>query len=196
VVDRSGAKATVAIGFGVMAVGLLLGATTSLGDGFGLAATWMAIFGAGLGFTLPTTMNAAIGAISAERAGMGSGLLMSLRMVGGAIGVAILGSVVNSAYRGALDLGGLPPDAAAAIRDGVSTGVRVAQTLGSQTLVDSVQRAFVHGMDVMLVTCSGIAVLGLVLGVIFLPNRPDSDGSGGQVTADSGESEHDVVRAS
>jgi MFS transporter, DHA2 family, multidrug resistance protein len=200
VVARSGAKATVGIGFAVMSLALLLGATTSLRDGFGLAATWMSIFGVGIGFTLPTTMNAAMGAIQGDRAGMGAGLLMSLRMVGGAIGVAVLGSVINSAYRGALDVGGLAPAAAGAVQDGVSSGVRVAQSLGSPDLLDSIQRAFVHGMDVMLATCSGIALVGLVLGVIFLPNRAGfedtSDKAGGQLSPDSAESEHDVVRAS
>jgi MFS transporter, DHA2 family, multidrug resistance protein len=199
VVARSGAKATVGIGFAVMSLALVLGATTSLGDGFGLAATWMSIFGIGIGFTLPTTVNAAMGAIAADRAGMGAGLLMSLRMVGGAIGVAVLGAVINSAYRGALDLGTLPPAAADAVRDGVSSGARVAQSLGSPALLHSVQSAFVHGMDVMLATGSGIAVVGLILGVIFLPNRADSAetlvDTGGQPTPDSGESEHDVVRA-
>jgi DHA2 family multidrug resistance protein-like MFS transporter len=193
VVSRSGAKATVGIGFAVMASGLLLGSTTSLGDGFGRAAIWMTIFGLGLGFTLPTAMDAAIAAIPPDRAGMGSGLLMSLRMVGGAIGVAILGSVVNSAYRGAVDVGGLPPEAANAVRDGVATGVRAARELHSSALLESVQSAFVHGMDMMLLTCSAIAVLGLLIGVFFLPNRPGSGDAAGQVSADSGESEHDVV---
>jgi DHA2 family multidrug resistance protein-like MFS transporter len=173
VVARSGAKATVAIGFIVMTAGLLLGATTSLGDGFGLAAAWMAIFGVGMGFTLPTSMGAAIAALPADRAGMASGMLMSLRMAGGAIGVAILGSVINSAYRDALDVGSLPPAAADTARKGVSAAVRVADSLGSPSLLHSAQSAFVHGMDIMLLTGAGIAVLGVGLGLAFLPNRPD-----------------------
>jgi EmrB/QacA subfamily drug resistance transporter len=192
VVARWGAKATVGAGFALMAIGLLIGSTTSVGDGFALAATWMSIFGVGVGFTLPTAMDAALGGIPAGRSGMGSGLLMSLRMAGGAIGVAVLGAVVNSAYRGALDVAALPADAAAEVRDGASTGVVVARSLGSAPLLDSVQRAFVHGMDVMLVTCSGIAVLGMVLGVAFLPNRATH---AGQQAPDSGESEHDLAAA-
>ncbi|HST84909.1 MAG TPA: DHA2 family efflux MFS transporter permease subunit [Kineosporiaceae bacterium] len=195
VVARSGAKLTVGIGFAAMAGGLLLGSTTSIGDGFGLAATWMAIIGIGMGFTLPTAMDAAIGAIPADRSGMGSGLMMSLRMVGGSIGVALLGSLVNSGYRGALDLDGLPPEAAAAVRDGAATGVRAAAQLGSEELLDSVRAAFVHGLDVMLIGATGVALLGLVLGVLFLPNRSGLPHQIGQPAQSSGESEHDVVRS-
>ena len=195
IVARSGAKLAVGAGFALMAGGLLLGSTTSMGDGFGLAATWMAIMGTGMGFAMPTAMAAAIGAIPEERSGMGSGLMMSLRMVGGAVGVAVLGSVVNSSYRGALDVEGLPPAAADEVRDGAATGVQVAQHLGAPDLLHSVQAAFVHGYDVMLLSCSGIALLGLVLGVLFLPNRPEADeASVGPAAGSSGESEHDVVR--
>jgi EmrB/QacA subfamily drug resistance transporter len=195
VVARSGAKLTVAIGFVLLAAGLLLGSTTSLGDGFGLAATWMAIMGLGMGFTLPTAMDAAIGAIPTERSGMASGMMMSLRMVGGAIGVALLGSLVNSGYRSALDVEGLPPSAAEAVRDGAATGVQVAQQIGAPELLHSVQSAFVHGMDVMLISAAGLAVLGLVLGVAFLPNRPHPPASLGPAAQSGGESEHDVVRS-
>jgi DHA2 family multidrug resistance protein-like MFS transporter len=195
VVARSGAKAAVGSGFAMIAAGLALGATTSFGDGFGFAAIWMSIFGIGLGLTLPTSMDAAIGAIPADRAGLGSGLLMSLRMAASAIGVAVLGSVVNSGYRGKLDVHTLSPDAAAAVRDGVSTGTRTARSLGSPELLESVQRAFIHGMDVMLFTGVGIAILGLVLGVLFLPDR-SSHGLVDAETSDSGESGHDVVRTS
>jgi hypothetical protein len=93
-----------------------------------------------------------------------------------------------------------PPATADAVRDGASTGVQVAQQLGSPELLDSVRSAFVHGLDVMLVSASGIALVGLVLGVLFLPNRPDRPDEVeradqvGQPTGSDGESEHDVVR--
>jgi DHA2 family multidrug resistance protein-like MFS transporter len=196
VVARSGAKLTVGIGFVVMAAGLLLGSTTSLSSGYGLAASWMTIIGLGMGFTMPTAMSAAFAAIPADRSGMGSGLMMSLRMVGGAIGVALLGSLVNAGYRGQVEVAGLPPAAAEAVRDGAATGLGVAERLGSPELLTSVQAAFVHGLDLMLVAAAGIALLGLVLGVAFLPNRaaPVEPDPVGQEARSDGESEHDVIR--
>jgi hypothetical protein len=178
-----------------MAAGLLLGSTTSLSSGYGLAASWMTIIGLGMGFTMPTAMSAAFAAIPADRSGMGSGLMMSLRMVGGSIGVALLGALVNSSYRGALDVDGLPPEVAHAARDGAATGVQAAAHLGSPELLASVRAAFVHGLDTMLIGATGIALLGLVLGVLFLPNRSGRSDQIGQPAGSGGESEHDVVRS-
>jgi MFS transporter, DHA2 family, multidrug resistance protein len=185
-VARFSVKAAVGLGFALMAGGLALGATTSATSGFALVAGWMAVFGVGLGITLPVAMSAAIGAIEPERSGMASGLLMALRMVGGSIGVAVLGAVVNGVYRGGLP-DRLPPEAEAAVRDGVSTGAAVAVRLGSPRLLHDVGAAFVHGMDVMLATGAVIALAGLAVGVVFLPNRVAAARPGQR------ESEHDVV---
>jgi DHA2 family multidrug resistance protein-like MFS transporter len=191
---RLGAKAIVGIGFVVMAAGLFLGATTSTGTNFAFTGTWMAIYGLGLGLCLPTAMTAAISAMPADRSGMGSGLLMSSRMVGGSIGVAVLGSIVNSGYRSHIALSGLPAQAAESVRAGASTGVRVAAALGSPSLLDSVRSAFLHGMDVMLVSCGVLTVVAAILGVLFLPNGlTEPAAQVGPALVDGGESEHDVV---
>jgi EmrB/QacA subfamily drug resistance transporter len=167
VAPRLGAPRTVALGFGLLAAALLAGATTQSSSGYGFAAAWMAVIGAGLGFALPSAMDAAIGALSPERSGVGSALLMAMRSVGGTIGVAVLGTVLGSAYRGALDAGGAP----AAARESVSAGVQLAHELGSSELLHSVRSAFVEGMDAMLWVCGGVAVVGLVLALRFLPRR-------------------------
>jgi DHA2 family multidrug resistance protein-like MFS transporter len=168
---RAGARATIAAGFALLAAGLLAGATTDVQAGYGFAAAWFTLVGLGMGFALPTAMDAAIGALSTERSGVGSGLIMALRALGGTIGVALLGTVLNAAYQSRLELGGLPPAAAAAARDSVAGGVTVARQLGSAPLLDSVRAAFVHGMGTMLWVCGGIAVAGLVLALAFLPRR-------------------------
>jgi MFS transporter, DHA2 family, multidrug resistance protein len=165
VAPRLGAARTVAFGFGLLAAAMIAGATTQADSGYGFAAGWMTVVGAGLGFALPSAMDAAIGALSPERAGIGSAVLMAMRTVGGTIGVAVLGTVLGSAYRGALD--GAP----AAARESVAAGVQVADRLGSEDLLHSVQSAFVAGMDAMLWVCGGIAVVALVLALRFLPRR-------------------------
>src|SRR6266516_1607363 len=168
---RAGAKITVAIGFVLLAAGLATGAASGVHSGYGFAATWVSIIGLGIGFTLPTAMDAALSALSPERSGVGSGVIQALRQVGGTIGVAVLGTVLSSAYHARLDLAGLPAQAASAVRDSVSAGVAVAHQLGSAALLDSVRAASVHGMDVMLLVCGGIALLGIVLTITFLPRR-------------------------
>jgi len=184
-----GAKATVAVGFGLIAAGLAAGATTGAHSGYGYAAGWMAVAGAGLGFALPAAMDATMSALTAERSGVGSALVMALRQVGGTIGVALLGTVLNAGYRGRLDLAGLPGTAADTVRRSVSAGVATAERLGSVPMRDSVRAAFVHGMDTMLWVCGGVAVLGLVLSLAFLPRSA----AGGQPAVQQPESGHDVV---
>jgi MFS transporter, DHA2 family, multidrug resistance protein len=166
IAPRVGPAVTVALGFALLAGGLLAGATTGADTGYGFAAAWMTVLGAGLGFALPAAMDAAIGALSPDRSGVGSALLMALRQVGGTIGVAVLGTVLASGYRDALGDG--VPEAA---RESVSAGAAVAHQLGSPSLLESVQTAFIEGMDAMLWVCAGVAVVASVLALRFLPRQ-------------------------
>jgi MFS family permease len=173
----AGAKVLTAIGFAFLALGLVVGATTSVTTGYAFAAVWIAVIGIGLGFALPTTMNAALGTLSADRSGVGSALISAMRQVGGTIGVAILGTVLNSAYRDRLNLAGLPAAVANPVRQSVSAGVATAHAIGSAPLLQSVRDAFVHGMDVMLLTCCGISLVGIALTLAFLPRQSTSVGA-------------------
>jgi EmrB/QacA subfamily drug resistance transporter len=171
VATKAGAKITATIGYLVMAVGLGVGATTGLGSGYGFVAAWFAVFGFGLGFAMPTAMNAAMSPLSAERSGIGSAVMSALRQTGGAIGVAILGTVLSSGYQGGLHLTGLPGQAADAVRTGVTGGVAVADRLGSAPLLASVRTAFVHGLDQTLWVSGGLALLGALVAITLLPAR-------------------------
>jgi MFS transporter, DHA2 family, multidrug resistance protein len=172
-----GAKALVTAGFAVMAAGLAAGAFTRSGSGTGFTAAWFAVAGLGLGLALPSAMNAALGALSAERSGSGSALIQALRQVGATIGVAVLGTVISSAYRthlAASSTAGLPPAVAGAARSSVGVGIEVARRLGSGSLLGSVRGAYVHGLDVMLWVCAAIALACALLALAFLPRRPAS----------------------
>jgi hypothetical protein len=166
-----GPKILVTAGFVVMAAGLAVGATTSAASGSVFTATWYAVAGLGLGLAMPAAMNAALGALTAERSGSGSALITAMRQVGATIGVAVLGTILLSAYRSQLNLGGLPAAAADAVRTGVAAGIGVAAELHSVALLVSVRAAFAHGLDVMLAVCAGIAGLSALLALAFLPRR-------------------------
>jgi MFS transporter, DHA2 family, multidrug resistance protein len=168
---RVGAKALVATGFTVMAAALASGALTTVHSGTGFGATWFAVAGAGLGLAMPSAMNAALGALTAERSGSGSALITAFRQVGAALGAAILGTVLSTAYQSRLDLTGLPAAAASAVKSGISGGVAAAHELGSASLLYSVSTAFVHGLDVMLWCCAAIALAAAVLALAFLPRQ-------------------------
>ncbi len=170
---RASAKALVTIGFTLMAATLAVGATTRTTSGTGFAAAWFAAFGLGLGLAMPQTMNAALSALSAERSGSGSALISALRQVGATIGVAVLGTVLDSVYRSHVAVTGLPAATAATARSSVVAGVQVAHALHSAALLAAARGAFVQGLDAMLWICGGIAVVSAILALLFLPRQAD-----------------------
>ncbi len=175
-------KVLVAIGFAIMAAALGAGAGTTIARGTGFAATWFAITGFGLGIAMPTALNAALGALTPARSGSGSALITAMRQVGGTIGVAVLGTVLATVYRSHLHLSGVPAAAASAIKESVAGGVATAHAARSAPLLETVRLAYVHGMDVMLWACSGIAIASALLALAFLPGRTPSPA--GSVSAD------------
>jgi predicted MFS family arabinose efflux permease len=174
-----------AVGFLLTAGGLFLGATTTLGSGYGFTAIWLVIMGAGLGLAMTRTMTAALNALDTERAGVGSALIQAMRQVGGAIGIALLGAFANSGYRDRLTLPALPPQITDALRGSVATGVQVANRLRIPGLFDNVRSAFVGAMDTTLWVCGGVTALAAVLAVLFL--RPDRVRTGDAVTDQPGQ---------
>jgi MFS transporter, DHA2 family, multidrug resistance protein len=184
---RLGAKITVALGFALLAVGMLTGATTSVGSSGGFIAAWMATVGLGMGITLATAASLALSELSQERAGVGSAVMQALQKVGGPLGTAILGSVLSTAYVAQLQLAGLPRALAQIVKESLFGGIAVAEQLGSPQLLTSVRSAFVHGMDVSLVVGAGIAVGGILLTLAFLPSRAATKASGSEPIVKKGE---------
>ncbi|GAA3337294.1 DHA2 family efflux MFS transporter permease subunit [Amorphoplanes nipponensis] len=168
---RLGARTLVTAGLVLMAAGLFAGAATGPDTGYGSVAAWISVAGVGLGCTMPPAMNAALGALSVERSGVGSGLIQAMRQVGAAIGVTVLGTVLNGAYRDQVDVTGLSATAAGAVRDSATAGVAVAGGLGDGALLASVRAAFTAGMDSALVVAAVVAAVGAVLSLLFLPGR-------------------------
>ncbi len=164
-----GTKITVAAGFAILATGLLIGARTGVRSSGLLIAGWMALVGFGLGLALATSMSAALAELSAERSGVGSAALQAINKLGGPLGVAILGSVLSTAYLARLVTTGLPPAAATAARQSIFGAVAVAGKIDSPALLISAQQAFVHGMDLALLVSGIVALVGVALTLLFLP---------------------------
>jgi EmrB/QacA subfamily drug resistance transporter len=170
-VTKIGAKLAVAIGFAFMAVGLVLGTRTTLSVSDMYIILWTGVIGLGLGFAMPSAADAALGALSPEKSGVGSALVTAIRQVGGTLGVAILGTILGTSYRNKLVLSGLPHQVAETIRGSVTAGVAVAHKLASPKLLHIISTAFVHSMDIMLWVCGGIAICAVILAFVFLPNK-------------------------
>jgi DHA2 family multidrug resistance protein-like MFS transporter len=185
-----GAKLTVAAGFGVIAAGLLAGATTGVHSSGAMIAAWMALVGAGMGLVFATSASAALVEVPEERSGVGSAVMQAVNKTGGPFGAALLGSVVSAAYLSHLHLAGLSAPAARELRDSVFGGLAIAHQAGSHALLVNVRAAFTHGLDEALLVSAAVALAGAVLALVFLPGataraeRTDAPaGRGGVVRA-------------
>jgi hypothetical protein len=193
IVAAIGSKIPVAAGLAIIGGGLALGATTGITNGYGLAAAWLAIVGFGVGLSLAPAMDAVLGELPTAQSGSGTALTMTLRQVGAALGVAVLGSVLTDAYAGRLDLGGLPDPAVRAARDSVSGAVAAAGQLGDAALAASARLAYIHAMDVVLLVCAAITFAGAVLVAVAMPARPAARAS---AASDERESQYEFSRTS
>ncbi|MFJ9855358.1 MFS transporter [Streptomyces sp. NPDC101150] len=179
---RIGPRPVVTGGLIVLACAAFLGSTTDVHDGYGATALWLSIAGVGFGFAMVPAMDAALGALPRDRAGSGSGLLMTVRQFGGALGVALLGSLLAGAYGDRIDTGGLPARAADAAGDSVVAAHLVADRIGAPQLAALADRAYLHGMGLVLLVCGIAALVAAMLTATFLPNpragRGDARGRG------------------
>jgi EmrB/QacA subfamily drug resistance transporter len=171
VARRVGARYTVAVGFFITAVGLLIGSRTALESSTAFVITWMVIVGFGMGVGFATAAGAALKEVPSEQSGVASALLQAMQKVGAPFGSAVLGSVLVTVYQSNLNLAGLPSALAATVRLSVFAGDAVASKLQSPTLLESVRHAFVQGMDAALLLSAGIAAVAALLALIFLPGR-------------------------
>ncbi|MEU6535271.1 DHA2 family efflux MFS transporter permease subunit [Streptomyces sp. NPDC047000] len=174
VVARFGSRAVISAGLAVLAFAAILGSRTTVDSGYGFTALWLSVTGIGFGFAMIPAMDGALAALPVDRAGSGSGLLSTLRQVGGAIGIALLGSLLSGAYRDRLDVTGLPGKLADTAGDSVVAAHLVAGRTGSARLAASANGAYVHGMGVTLLVCGIAALLAALLAGLFMPGAPDA----------------------
>ncbi|WP_211249401.1 MFS transporter [Nocardioides aequoreus] len=95
---RAGYRVPVSAGLAILATGGAIGALTDLQSSYGFVASWLATAGLRIGMALAPAMDAVLDALSTEQAGSGTAITMTLRQTGGALGVALLGSLLAEGY--------------------------------------------------------------------------------------------------
>jgi hypothetical protein len=122
------------------------------------------VIGLGLGLTMPAATDAILGALPSTQTGAGTGLSRTLQQVSASFGVAILGSMLNAAYRGGL--AGLPSGIRDAALGGVADADAVAghlpRALAGQLLA-AARDAYASGMGEVLLACAGLTAAGAAL---------------------------------
>ncbi|MEV6847510.1 MFS transporter [Actinoplanes sp. NPDC051411] len=174
-VKRFGPKAVSAVGLLLVAIGLaswlFIGATTPIwvvGAAFG-------IMGVGMANVMPSATETIMSAVPREKAGVGSAVSNTIRQLGGALGVAALGAVISSVYRGRLGdaTDGLPSAAASAAKESISGAYGVAEHAGpgAGALVQHANDAFITAVHYASIGSVVVALLGALVALIWLPGK-------------------------
>ncbi|MGH2662735.1 MAG: MFS transporter [Actinomycetota bacterium] len=173
IVERIGTKAVVATGLLTVATSLTILSTADVASGYGLVAWTIAILGFGMGLTMAPATESIMGSLPLAKAGVGSAMNDTTRMVGGALGVAVLGSVLASSYGSAIEpaLRGIPPQIAEAAGDSIGAVSTMAPRLdeAGAALLAAGRAAFIEGMTHAVLVGAAVAAVGAVLVLLFLP---------------------------
>jgi predicted MFS family arabinose efflux permease len=144
----------------------------------------MAFLGLGLGFTSSPATEAIMGVVPKAKAGIGSAVNDATRELGGTLGVAIIGSVSLSLYRGAIDKAPLPPAALATARESVGAALAVAQHAADSghahaatNLIALAKHGYLDGMAAGCLVAAGVTLAGALLTLALLPAHPGAQQS-------------------
>ncbi|BBC37019.1 Multidrug MFS transporter [Streptomyces graminofaciens] len=189
VVDRFGNKATCTAGMATIAVTLASFATLDADTPIWLLEVIFFFMGAGMAHIMTPTSVVIMQALPREKAGSASALSNTFRQVGGALGIAVLGSVLSASYRGSIE-DKLPAGAPHAAAESIEATLGLAARLGPQgeSLVAPAHDAFLHAMHMTALCGAAVAVIGVVVVAVCLPGRTGASQQGGKeeelVTAD------------
>jgi len=172
----TGAKVATAAGLVVTASSLLLLATVDVTSSDLLIQAVLLIAGFGIGVAMTPATDAIMGALPKAQAGVGSAVNDTTREIGGALGVAILGSIFSATFadRMASVTASLPADVAAVVRDSIGGALAVAQQIGGSggdAITLAARSAFVDGMATASLIGAVVAIGGAIVAVVWLPAR-------------------------
>jgi EmrB/QacA subfamily drug resistance transporter len=181
------ARGIVALGIATAATGL--GAQAALADGTAYTPTGigLALLGLGLGIAMPAATDSIMSALPPGKAGVGSAVNDTARELGGAVGVAIIGSLLASSYSSSIQPSldgttGLSQPMRAAAADNIGAALGIAESLGEPwgSLAAAARTSFVDGMRIGLWTAAALSVIAAVVAVIMLPrgNRQSAQTEG------------------
>ncbi|OII64842.1 MFS transporter [Streptomyces sp. CC53] len=182
VVRRFGARAVCTAG--LLLVAACMAAFTGFDDATPIWAVELVLFaqGTGMAHVMPPVTVTVMQSLPREKAGSGSAVNNTFRQVGGALGVAVLGSVLSAAYRNGIEghLGMLPPGDRAAAGESVEATLAAADRLGAagEALVAPAHAAFLHAMHVTALCSAAVAAAGAAVVALFLPGRRARPGGG------------------
>jgi EmrB/QacA subfamily drug resistance transporter len=178
VVERVGTKAVVATGLFLVAVSVLSLTQLEVTTGYENIFWRLMLMAVGMGLTMAPATESIMGSLPLAKAGVGSAVNDTTRQVGGALGVAIIGSVLSSSYGAKVGnaVAGqpLPRGVASEVKNSLGFALETANRLGGpagQALAGTARSAFVDGMHRGFLVAAGVALVGAIVALVWLPAR-------------------------
>ncbi|MGB2570608.1 MFS transporter [Micromonospora citrea] len=174
-VRRYGGRAVAVVGLALTSVAL--GALAVVGETTPIWVVLLFFFlqGAGMANIMPPATESIMSALPREKAGVGSAVSNTIRQVGGALGVAVLGSVLSASYRAdiATAVDGLPASARDAATESISGAYAAAAQLGpaGPTLIAAANESYVSAMHWAAGLAAAVAALGILVVLRWIPGR-------------------------
>ncbi|MCU1366280.1 MAG: drug resistance transporter [Ilumatobacteraceae bacterium] len=176
-VERVGSKRVITFGLFVVTSSLIALSFLSRDTPYWLAIIPFCGMSAGIGLTMPPATESVMGSLPRDKAGVGSAVNDTTRQMGGAVGVALIGSVVSSIYASRVDSAGarfhLAGAQLAEARSSLGGGLKVAHALGENAIEfsNAVKTAFVTGLSSGLRMASIFVVFAGFVVWRYLPAR-------------------------
>jgi EmrB/QacA subfamily drug resistance transporter len=182
---RVGTKVTIALGILIAAGGLFyLFGVAEVETTYGMVVIGMCCTSLGMGLTMSPATNSVMGSLPVDKAGIGSAMNDTTRMLGGALGIAVLGTIMNGVYIDQIvgALGAFPQP----ILDAARSSIQGAHIIAGQvaagaipgvdpslagTIVDTSNQAFVSGMSRAMLVGGIIMAVTSVLSFLIVPTR-------------------------
>lgn len=162
---RAGQRRVCVLGLVLISCGLVVLSRLDQGTSYWLLAAGLVPLGAGMGLAMTPATAAITDALPASRQGVGSAVNDLARELGGALGIAVLGSIMQSGYQSHFHPTGVPQPVADQARSSVGLATHL-----STTIADQARHAFANGMQSALIAAAiltaltALAVAGLLKG--------------------------------
>jgi Na+/melibiose symporter-like transporter len=177
-VERVGTKLVVGGGLVLATIGLIGMSRVPVSNGYGHLLVAMAFMASGMGLVMAPATESIMGSLPPSKAGVGSAMNDTTRQMGGALGVAVIGSVLATFYQPGVSSRvaplHLPADAMSTVRDSVGGAVGLARTLPGpvgQVVAEAAKTEFVDGLRIALMAAAMVVVVAAVVVFAFLPAR-------------------------
>ena len=175
---RVGVRVAGAIGLSLMATGFLVLTTLQVGSSYWHFLAGLLPFGAGMALAGAPATTAIVASLPREKQGVASAVNDVSRELGGALGIAALGSVMNAAYRShvAASTATLPPALANHVRGSLAGAQQAGAQLGGpgRQLVAHAEAAFMQGLTHSLLAGAIVLLLGATFVALRAQGRAES----------------------